>query len=286
MKESGLARSILFPAILLLAAVPNKTYPAQQQTPRQKLRENAWNILWTGTHSSDKGQRSKAVAALGLLQPSPEVVQLAEDKLRDPEPAVRSAAATALGEMNAVASGPKLRKALKDNNLSVALAAARSLLLMKKQVGYRVYYEVLTGKRESGQGLLQQQINQLDSPKKFAEFAFDQGIGFLPYAGYGVEILQALSKKSDAPLRAAAAGILTHDPNPRSGRALAAACTDKDWIVRVAALKAIAVRGDPAFLPQVKNEMTDRVDIVRYTAAAAILRLTWPSEGTKVAEQQ
>lgn len=285
MKESGLARSILFPVILLLAVVPSKTYPRQQQTPRRKLRQNAWSILWTGTHSSDKAQRARAVSALGILQPSPEVVHLAEDELRDPEPAVRGAAATVLGEMNAVSSVPKLRKVLKDNQLSVALAAARSLVLMKKRVGYRVYYEVLTGKRESGQGLLQQQINQLDSPKKFAEFAFDQGIGFLPYAGYGMEILQALSKKSDAPLRASAAGILAHDPNPRSGQALAAACTDKDWIVRVAALKAIAVRGNTIFLPQVKKEMTDSVDVVRYTAAAAILRLTWPSEGTKGAEQ-
>jgi HEAT repeat protein len=238
------------------------------------LRVNAWDILWTGAHSPDAGKRSKAVEALGLLHASPKGVQLAEAKLQDRTPAVRRAAATALGEMHSTTSIPKLEKLLSDSDMSVALAAARSLLLMHKQIGYEPYFAVLTGKRKSGQGLIAQQLDQFNNPKKLATFVFDQGVGFLPYAGYGLEVIQALKQKDNSPLRAAAAGVLANDPDPRSAEALAQACSDKSWIVRTAALKAVARRGNPALLPDITPAMQDKVDVVRFTAAAAVLRLT------------
>ena len=274
MPRHTLTRSLFVLMILIFVPVWGRSVQNQQEARREALRKNAWGILWAGTQSRDSRKRSKAVEALGFLRASPEVVHLAENKLQDPKPEVRAAAANALGEMHSSASIPQLEKALSDNDLSVGLAAARALLRMKQNAGYSVYYAVLTGQRKSGQGLIAQQLDQLDNPRKFAEFAFDQGIGFLPYAGYCLEVMDALKKKDNSPLRAAAAGVLANDPDPRSGKALAAACSDKNWMVRLAALSAIALRGDPSLLPAATHALQDNVDVVRYTAAAVVLRLS------------
>jgi HEAT repeat protein len=44
--------------------------------------------------------------------------------------------------------------------------------------------------------------------------------------------------------------------------------------VRAAALEALAKRGDPAVLGTVSSCMSDKKEAVKYTAAAAVLRLT------------
>ena len=48
---------------------------------------------------------------------------------------------------------------------------------------------------------------------------------------------------------------------------------DKSWIVLAAALEALAKRGDPTALDTAELYIMDEKDIVRYTAAAATLRL-------------
>ncbi|HWO33413.1 MAG TPA: HEAT repeat domain-containing protein, partial [Candidatus Acidoferrum sp.] len=106
-----------------------------------------------------------------------------------------------------------------------------------------------------------------------SRFAFDQSIGFLPYGGYGREALHAWKKRSAAPTRAAAARELAGDPDPRSGQALAKAVSDKDWSVRLAAIEAIAKRGDTTLLVDIVPAMSDRKDVVHYSAAAGVLRL-------------
>jgi ABC-type arginine transport system ATPase subunit len=57
-------------------------------------------------------------------------------------------------------------------------------------------------------------------------------------------------------------------------RALARAVKDKNWIVRVAALRAIAMRGDHESLGTVEAATQDKKDGVRFDAAAAMLRST------------
>jgi HEAT repeat protein len=227
-------------------------------------------------HDGSTGKRSKATHALGLLSDNSEAARLAESQLQDREPEVRAAAATALGGMRSAQSIPKLENVLSDQSISVAVAAAHSLLELKNDTGYGVYYAVLTGKRKTGEGLIEQQLDEFKDRKKLAEFCFYQGIGFLPYAGYGLDVVQALTKRKNSPLRAAAAGALAHDPDPLSGKALIEAVSDKDWIVRAAALKAIAMRGDRSLLPSIEPAMSDHEDVVRYTAAASVLRLAQP----------
>jgi HEAT repeat protein len=43
--------------------------------------------------------------------------------------------------------------------------------------------------------------------------------------------------------------------------------------VRVAALDALSHRGDPSVLPSIDPKMDDENDVVKYTAAAAVIHL-------------
>jgi hypothetical protein len=52
------------------------------------------------------------------------------------------------------------------------------------------------------------------------------------------------------------------------------ATNDKDWIVRAAAVEAIAQRGDPSLLPKVQLKFSDKNPKVRHSAAAAVIRLS------------
>jgi HEAT repeat protein len=185
-------------------------------------------------------------------------VQLAEDALRDKEPTVRAAAAKALGAVESTASIPKLENLLSDKDISVVLAAAHALVQLKEKSGYDTYYSVLEGELKGGHGMFTDQMKQMKSPERAIKFAFDQGIGFVPYAGYGKEVLHAWRQRSTAPTRAAAARALADDPDPRTGRALAKAVSDKNWVVRAAALEAIAKRGDPALLHDIEPAMSDK----------------------------
>jgi HEAT repeat protein len=235
-------------------------------------RAKAWKLLEDGARDGSREKRAKMLRALGLLGAEPKAVELAEAGLDDKEPEVRAAAARVLGEMASIKSVPKLVEATSDKKLSVALAAAHSLLALKNNAGYEVYYAVMTGERKSG-GMIEQQWDELKEPKKAAEFAFDQGIGFVPYAGAALEAFQMLTEKDPSPVRAAAATALARDPDPRSGAALAQGLKDKNWIVRVAALRAIAVRGNQASLDAVEATTLDKRDEVRFVAAAAVLKL-------------
>jgi HEAT repeat protein len=201
-------------------------------------------------------------------------VSIAEKAMDDQAPEVREAAATSLGLLHSVSSIPKLKLALNDKDPIVVLAAAHSLCALGDKEGYEVYYEILLGERKAAPGLVAGQEAMFRDHKKLAEFAFEQGIEFNPFAGIGWGIIKTVHQDDVSPVRAAAAAVLADDADPHSGRALAKSCSDKNWMVRVAALEALARRGDPAFLEDVEPHTADENDRVRFTAAAAIVRLS------------
>ena len=82
-----------------------------------------------------------------------------------------------------------------------------------------------------------------------------------------------ITKDDTTPVRAAAAKVLAKDPDPATTEALIDAPGDKSWIVQTAALEALAKRGDRSALRTVEKYMSDERDAVKYTAAAAVLRL-------------
>src|SRR6202163_604034 len=253
---------------------PAKTPPAQGK--RLTERERAWLTLQDGVKENSAEKRAKAVNALGLLSANREAEGMAIEALGDEKYNVRSAAATALGIMHAVHAIPQLEKALDDDEPAVVLAAANSLLLLKDNRAYDVYYDVLTGKARANKGFLKEQLKPFRDPKQVAALGFEEGIGFVPFAGIGYEVVKRVLKSaSDTSLvRAAAAKKLAHDPNPDSAEALVDATEDKSWIVRAAALDAIAQRGDKSLLLKISGSLKDTRDDVRYMAAACIVHLS------------
>jgi HEAT repeat protein len=224
---------------------------------------------------AEKGDdRIVAIRVLGLLENNAKAAEIATAALADEKPEARAAAADALGQMHAKSALPKLKEIIKtDKEPSVVIAGARALIALGDPLGYAVYYAVLTGEKKSGGGLLDDQKKMLKDPKKMAQFGFEQGIGFIPFASVGLGAFKALTKDDSSPVRAAAARILANDPDPKSGDALIEASSDEKWLVRAAALDALSHRGDPSAIPKIESKLDDEKEAVRYAAAATIIHL-------------
>jgi HEAT repeat protein len=124
------------------------------------------------------------------------------------------------------------------------------------------------------QGVVKEQLKTVQEPKKLAALGFEEGIGFVPFAGIGYSVYKRVIKADSGGLRAAAAKRLALDPDPLSAQALVAATQDKHWLVRAAALEAISQRGDPTLLPKIILPLDDEKDEVRFAAAACIVHLS------------
>lgn len=243
--------------------------------------DKAWGILKGGAGDSSADKRAAATSVLGLLAKDAAAQTLAEKGLKDEKPQVRAAAADALGAMHATSAVPLLKNAIQDKDVTVVLAAAHALYVMKVPAAYEVYYAVLTGEKKSGNGLVADQKKMLSDPKKMGQLGFEVGIGFIPFAGLGIGAINAITKDDASPVRAAAAKLLATDPDAKSGEALVGAASDKSWIVRAAALAAIAQRGDYTMGPRVEAQMDDEKEQVRYLAAATIIHLQDLRKGAK-----
>jgi HEAT repeat protein len=125
----------------------------------------------------------------------------------------------ALGDLGSRLGLPKLQTATRDKDPSVALAAAHALLILHDDSGYDVDYEVLTGERRSGKGLLAEAAAYKD-PKKLADLGFEEALGFVPFGGVGWSAFKALRKNDSSQVRAAAATVLAKDRDPKTTQAL------------------------------------------------------------------
>ncbi|MGH9582207.1 MAG: HEAT repeat domain-containing protein, partial [Bryobacteraceae bacterium] len=161
---------------------------------------------------------------------------------------------------------------LKNNDLSVVLAAANALYELKDPAAYQVYDSLLTGERK-GPSLIKSQLRQLKKRGEIEQLAFETGIGFVPYGSTGYEVWTRIMKNRSMPILILSTQRLARDPDPKSGDALVGACLNKHWQVRAAAVSAIAKRGDPALLRALVPLLTDPNDTVRYDTAAAIVHL-------------
>jgi HEAT repeat protein len=247
------------------------TVPSYAVTAKKR----AWSMFETAAQSKSAVQRSIGIRALGLLHNNSHAREIAERALDDDRPEVRAAAATALGQMHAVESVQKLQKLLVDKRMAVVMAAAHSLHDLKDDAtANAIYLDVLTGERK-GDGIITAQMDTLHNPKELAMIGVEQGIGYVPFAGIGWDAWKYTHKKDPHPARAVAATLLAHDPDPKTGTALVnAALKDKDWIVRAAAVEAIAQRGDPSLEEKIELSLFDANAHVRFTAAAAVIRLS------------
>jgi HEAT repeat protein len=216
----------------------------------------------------------KAVRALGLITDNKKAQEMAEKALADEKPEVQAAGAAALGEMGAKSSVPKLLEAVKAKDSDVVFAAANALYKLGDPHAYDVYYAVLVGERKSGDSLMDSQMKMLKDKKALARMGFEQGIGFIPFAGLGYSAFKTVTKDDTSPVRAAAAQKLVRDSDPKTSEALMQTAADPKWLVRASVIDAIAKRGDKALLRAVWTRLDDENETVRFTAAGTILRLT------------
>lgn len=243
---------------------------AFSQTPQQK----AWEVLQGGLDEHNTNRRAAAARSLGFLDGNSRAIESAEKALGDKKPAVRAAAATALGQLGDRTSISQLKVALADKDNRVFYAAADSLILMGDPAGYDAYYQQLTGERKSGEGIIQEKKKFLADPRALTLLGVGVGIGYAPYATYGWMVWQELSHDYTSPTRIEALSKLEKDPDPGISKGLLKVASDKHWTVRVAALSAIARHGDVSLIGPITPYMADKKAAVRYTAAAAILRLS------------
>jgi HEAT repeat protein len=266
----------LFVAAAVAAALSSAAAVFESQVPTAK----AWLILQEGINSKRAAKRTNAVHALRLLVHNPRAQDKAEQALTDPDPKVRAAAARALGPMEAVSSQSRLKALLNDKEPFVVLAAAHSLFLLgDRGEVYDIDYEVLNGERKSADGFVASQISELRDPKAVAAMGLETGIGFMPFGGEAYEVYKRVRKDDVTPVRVAAAKELIADRDPKVDAALTKACSDRKWSVRAAAVFAIAKRDNPALLNVISSLMDDKNEIVRFEAAAGVLRLSQATEG-------
>jgi HEAT repeat protein len=262
-------------AIVLSICTTAACFAQETATAVKNPKDQAWSVLYSGLGDSSVEKRTKALQVLGLLPDDSKAEEAALKALADEKPEVRAAAAQALGDMKAKSAIPRLYDMYNDKDVGVIMAAAHALIELGDNRGFGVYYAVLTGERKSGASLMDEQKKMLNDPKKMAQFGFEQGIGFIPFAGLGYGAFKMATKDTTSPVLAAAALTLVKDPDPKSGDALANAARDnKSWIVRAAALNAIALRGETSLLPAAESGLQDDKEEVRYSAAAAVIRLT------------
>jgi HEAT repeat protein len=267
--KRALRRSILM--FLVNALINVFALPICAQT----LANGGWPLLEGGLGQTNAGQRLAAVRVLGLIPDDPHATQLAERALTDKNSSVRAAAATSLGQMRATGADASLKQALDDKNLSVVMAAAHALRLLNDPACYEVYYAFFTGERKNDSGMIAQEMKVLHDPKQVAKIGFNEGIGFVPFAGIPWEASQTIMKdrKSGTAAKAALISALATDPDARTTKLLLTASQNQNWVLRVAALEAIAKRGDSTLLPGIEPRLSDPKREVRFAAAAAVIRL-------------
>lgn len=235
--------------------------------------DQAWSILQAGAADKSSEQRVATMRVLQLIPGDAKAVGMAEQGLQDKDLEVRGAAALSLGAMKSKSAIPQLEAVAKsDTEGAVVMAAAKSLIQLGDEKGYEVYYAVLTGQRKSGESLIGGQEKELNSllhnPKQMEAMAFEQGIGFVPFGGYGLQAYQLIheSETKEPIVKAAAIKILAKDPDARTGKALVAATADKNTLVRAAAFDALARRDDPSVLPDLTSGLNDEKQEVKLTA--------------------
>ena len=235
------------------------------------IQQAAWEVLDAGLHDKSPDKRARAVTALGLMARDKKGIQEAENALNDKDPKVVRAAIGALGEMDSAASLPRIKPLISQPDGKTVLAAAAFLKKFRDPDGYEIYYEVLTGKRKDGGSI----FDGLKDKKGIEVMGVEAAIGVLPFGGIGTGayeyVMQNGSSHADASV--AAAEAIAEDRDPLAKKALVQAVLMGKKPVQLAALRALAKRGDPSVVEEIRPALHSGQPLISYTAAAAVLHL-------------
>jgi HEAT repeat protein len=239
--------------------------------------DRPYGILNQALQDASPLKQISALQAMGVIRPEPKPVAMIEALLSDKDSGVRQNACAVLGEMKSRTSIPKLHDALDDKAPEVVFAAARSLYTMGDAGGRAVLVAILTGDRPDASGLISSSLRdaklKLHDPKALLMIGINQSAGLLGPFGMGVPIAEMLMKDKEASGKTAVALLFATDTTEQSKAAIRTALSDKNWTVRVAAVRAVAIRGIGAFRPEVVAMLDDKREEVRDSASAALIRL-------------
>ncbi len=255
-------------AWLILAAGPAFAQPTG---------EMAWQTLTDGLKDGNPVKRIAAIVAMSVIRPQPKPVAMVEGTLDDKDFGVRQAACNTLGSIQSRASIPKLKTMLDDKAPEVIFAAAKSLYAMGDPAGRQVLSDILVGEQKGASGFLPTSLRdarlKLHDPKALLLIGVNQAAAFLGPAGAGVPVAEQLLKDGQASGKTVAALLLATDKSEESKAAVKTALGDKNWTVRSAALRAASLRDLTELYPDAAPLIDDKRDEVKYSAAAAMIRL-------------
>ena len=247
----------------------------------QSAASNAWELLDHAAHDNNPIKRRQAVIAMGVLRPQQMVLAALENALDDKDSSVREAACISLGQMNAHAAIPKLQMELADAVPEVVFAAAKALYGMGDSTGRQVLSAILLGDQKDASGFLASAMHdaklKFHDPKGLLMFGVANGAGLAGPFGAGVPIAMDLMKDSQASGKTAVALLLATDHSQETLRALQDALGDKNWTVRAAAARAIALRDAASLYDDVARLLSDKREEVQLAAAATLVRIKQPA---------
>lgn len=246
------------------------------QTPDSR----AWELIDQGVHNTNPIKRRQCVVAMGVIRPQPMAVALLESALDDRNLGVREAACITLGEIDSRSSIPKLQMALADAAPEVIFAAAKALYTMGDSTGRQVLTAILSGDQKDASGFFSSSVydakTKLHDPRALILLGVREGSGLAGPFGAGVPFALDLMKDKQSSGKTVAALLLATDRTPETQRALKDALSEKNWTVRAAAARAIALRDATDLYDDLALLLEDKRDEVRFAASAALVRLKQP----------
>ena len=274
-------RAFLVSSFLSLCVVLGQTSGSRSRSvaAMPSDQDRARGLIEDSLKDKNPDTRKHAVQALGLVSPREPYLSELEAMLDDKDVEVRLATITSLMDLKNERTVAVLRKALNSDVPEVSFAAAKALWTLNDPVGHDAMLAVLGGETKTSSGFITRQkrdaLRMLHTPKTLFLFALQQGANFSPVPGLGagVSSLQGILSDQNASGRAAAALLLGADADPQVLVALQDALADKDWVVRAAAVHAIALRNNPALEKDLLPLFDDKKEAVRARAAAGYLRL-------------
>jgi HEAT repeat protein len=240
--------------------------------------DHAFEILNRGLHDGNPAKRVQAVAAMGIMRPQPKSVALVESAFEDKDYSVRQAACVALEQMKSKESIGKLHEALNDKANEVVFAAAKALYSMGDPTGREVLVAVLLGDQADSSNFFASSIHDMKAkmhdPKGLVLIGVKEGAGaFLGPASMGIPVAEGLLKDSNASGKTVAVALLAKDTQTETLKAIRQALGDKNWTVRAAAARTLALSDKTDAFDEIASLMDDKKEEVQYSAAAAVIRL-------------
>jgi HEAT repeat protein len=165
---------------------------------------------------------------------------------------------------------PKIKALLKHSDAKTVVAIAAVLKKFNDPEGYEIYYEIVTGERKGGGGIL----DGVKDKKSLEKMGVEEAVGFILFGGIGIGAYDYFKQNDSSNVNAAAVTALAQDRDPASERALVRASFGGKEIVQIAALRALAKRGDPAVEKDIEPAMYSEKSLISYTAAATVVHLT------------